>query len=147
VPHEPVLENQHIISEAGKHDLVALETYEAPSGVDGEVIYDKYKHQDLGNARWMSDVLQSVYGGYPWRCIYDGRQKMAYLSIPILMGINKFWAINLVTDELTRGLLIRAGGALLERYGQSRTKFNVGSFLDAREKHSALVVASRKVPE
>ena len=113
---------------------------------DGEVLDDPFKGMDLANADWMSRVLRKHYPGVPWRCVYDGAQKMAYFSIPILMGVNKFWSINLKTDQLEEGLLMRAGGELLERYGMSRQRFNLNEFLDAREKHSALVVPSRKVP-
>jgi hypothetical protein len=130
----------------GGHDIVVRTQHEAPSGPNGEVLHDPFKAMDLENAKWMMEVLKKHYAGIPWRCVYDGAQKMAYFSIPILMGVNKFWAINLVTDQMTEPLLTRAGGELLERYGQSRTRFNLNSFLDAREKHSALVVPSRKVP-
>ena len=101
---------------------------------------------DQANAKWMMEVLQRHYPGNPWRTVHDGHNKMAYVSIPILMGINKYWAINLKTDELSEGLVMRCGGQLLERYGLSRQRFNLPSFLEAREKHSALVVPSRAVP-
>ena len=66
---------------------------------------------DLANAKWMSDVLMREYPGIPWRCVHDGAQKMAFFSIPLLMGINKFWAVNLIinraiiTDRKIIGLL------------------------------------------
>ena len=72
---------------------------------------------------------------------------MAYLSIPILMGINKYWAINLVTDYLDDKLLIRCAGDLLQRYGLRPRRFELDPFLDAREKHSALVVPTREFPD
>lgn len=120
--------------------------HEAPAGNDGEVLDDPFARMDLANAKWMMDVLSNEYQGIPWRTVYDGAQKMAYFSIPILMGINKFWAVNLVTDEMTAALLKRAGGELLERYNLPRGCFNLNAFLDARDKHSALLVPSRKVP-
>lgn len=147
MPHDPVVVRTDVKSERGMPELVVETSYEAPANADSTVAEDKYKAMDLANAKWMHETLTGAYPGYGWRTIYDGAQKMAYFSIPILMGINKFWAINLVTDELTKGLLIRGGGTLLERYGLRRGKLHLDQFLEAREKHSALVVPSRSVPE
>jgi hypothetical protein len=129
------------------HDMVVRFQYEAPLGPDGEHVEDKYAAQDMACAKWMMGVLQKHYPGVTWRTKHEGQQGMAYFGIPILMGINRWWAINLATDPLEEGLLMRAGGQLLERYGMSRQRFNLGEFLDAREKHSALVRPWLKVPE
>jgi len=131
----------------GGHDLIVQAKYEAPADGDGGVAHDPHARMDMANAKWMHEVLQSEYPGYPWRTVYDGAQKMAYLSLPILMGINKYWAINLTTDTMDDALLKRAGGALLERYGQPRHRFDISKFLEARRQHSALVVPSRAVPQ
>jgi hypothetical protein len=148
MPHDAVTLREDVIEKTtpGGHDMVVRTQHTAPMGPNGEVLDDPFKGMDLANADWMSRVLRKHYPGVPWRCVYDGAQKMAYFSIPILMGVNKFWSINLKTDQLEEGLLMRAGGELLERYGMSRQRFNLNEFLDAREKHSALVVPSRKVP-
>ena len=44
-------------------------------------------------------------------------------------------------------LLMRSGGELLERYGLPRGRFELAPFLEARDKHSALVVPGREVPK
>jgi hypothetical protein len=129
------------------HDMVVRFQHEAPFGPNGELVEDKHARQDLANAKWMMEVLQRHYAGVPWRTKFDGAQKMAYFNIPILMGINQWWAINLTTDPLDEGLLMRAGGEMLERYGMSRQRFNLTEFLDARAKHSALARPWLKVPE
>lgn len=147
MPHEPVVFHSDVVATPGEHKLSVERLYEAPSTADGEIANDPFARMDMANAQWMMNVLLQEYPGYPWRCIYDGAQKMAYLSIPILMGLNKFWAINLFTDEMTDGLLKRAGGQLLERYRLPRNRFDIDRFLEAREQHSALVLSSRKVPE
>lgn len=148
MPHDAVTVRQDVLlkDQTGAHDMVALAKYEAPSGPDGEVLHDPFKAMDMANAKWMSEVLLRAYPGYPWATKYDGFQKMAFFSIPILMGINKYWAINLKHDEMTEGLLTRGGGELLERYGQRRGRFQLAPFLEAREKHSALLVPGRDVP-
>ncbi len=148
MPHDVITLREDVIEKTlGEgHDMVVRTQHEAPSGPDNEVIIDKHTRQDMASARWMMDVLMRAYPGRPWFVKHDGAQGMAYLSLPILMGINNVWAINLKTDPLTEGLLVRCGGAILERYSMSRQRFNLAEFLEAREKHSALVVPSRKVP-
>lgn len=148
MPHDLRTIRQDIVpkTSAGGHDMVALTKYEAPSGPDNEVLDDPFATMDLANARWMAETLAKHYPGHPWRTCHDGAQKMAYVSIPILMGVNKYWAVNLATDDLSDGLLMRCGGEILERYGIPRKRFELTPFLEAREKFSALVVPSREVP-
>lgn len=149
MPHDLRTLRQDVVEKDthGGHDMVVLTKHDAPSGPDNEVLYDKHQEMDIANANWMMGILKKHYPGHFWRCVHDGHHKMAYVSIPILMGINKFWAINLTTDELSDGLVMRCGGAILERYGLKRGRLETGAFLDARAKHSALVVPSRQVPE
>lgn len=149
MPHDARTLREDVVHKPshGGHDMVVQTQHEAPAGPDGEIASDPFARMDLANAKWMMDVLLRAYPLRPWRCVYDGRNKMAFVSIPILMGINKYWAINLTTDALTDALLVRCGGEILERYGLSRSRFQLNQFLDAREKHSALVLPSRQVPE
>lgn len=146
MPNEAVPFHSELVNTASGHDLVVTKSYEAPLDAKGDPIEDKFAAMDMANAEWMFNVLNREYPGHAWRCRHDGRQGMAYLSIPILMGINKFWAINLKTDPLSRDLLVRAGGEILERYGLSRTRFNLGEFLEARAKHSLLNRPWGKIP-
>jgi len=150
MPHNAITLREDVIEKSDRgsgHDMVVRHQYEAPAASDTEVADDPYQKMDLANAKWMMDILQRHYPGHLWRTKHDGAQGMAYVSIPILMGINKYWAINLVTDALTETLVMRCGGAILERYGLSRRRFNLAEFLDARENHSALVIPKRIVPE
>lgn len=149
MPHDAVIERQDPIlkSGAGQHDMTAVTSYEAPCGPDGEVLHDPYKAMDQANQKWMADTLLRHYPGHFWSTKHDGAQRMAYVSIPILMGVNKYWAVNLMLDTLSEALLVRMGGEILERYGLRRGRLELTPFLEAREKHSALVMPSRKVPE
>lgn len=149
MPHDAkTLRDDVMLKDAhGAHDIVMRTQHEAPANADGGVDHDPYQGMDLANAKWMMGVLQKHYPGHLWRCRYDGHHRMAYVSIPILMGINKYWAINLSTDELSEGLLMRCGGELLERYGLARGRFQLTPFLEAREKHSALLMPKREVPQ
>ncbi len=150
MPHDLNCIGERVLekSSQGGHDMVVRALHEAQAGPSGEVLDDPNAHKDLANAKWMLEVLLSEYPGVPWRTIYDFAGKMAHFSIPILMGINRFWSINLTTDTLTEGLLLRAAGELLERYRIPRTRdLDLAAFLTARALHSALLVQSRKVPE
>jgi hypothetical protein len=148
MPHDVITLREDVLekTEGNRHDMVVRAQYEAPSGPNLEVAEDKHKGQDMANARWMMDVLMRVYPGRPWFVKHDGAQGIADISIPILMGTNDVYRINIRKDPLNEGLLTRCAGELLERYSMSRTRFNLGEFLDAREKHSALVLPFRKVP-
>lgn len=127
----------------GRHDIVLVERHIAPS--EGEE--DPVKDFDAWRARRVMAVLQHAYPGHLWAVDHDLKQGVCKISIPILMGICAWWVFNLRTHgELTKGMVIAAGGEILERYGLSRVRFNLATFLEAREKHSALVNRHRSVP-
>jgi hypothetical protein len=149
MPHDAECLSEAVVEKSshGGHDMVIRRLHDAPAGPDGEVLDDPFASMDLANAEWMMGVLNKHYAGVPWRTVYDGRNKMAHFSIPILMGINRYWSINLTADELSEGLLMRAGGELLERYKVPRDRFDLAAFLSARALHSALLVQSRDVPK
>lgn len=132
--------------EADGGDMVIVEQYEAPLDADGNPTHDPYKAMDAANRKWMFEVLKAEYPGYFWRTDYRSDQGVALFSIPILMGMTNWWAIVLSKDTLDAGILKRGGGELLERYGCRRGKLYLPEFLEAREKYSALVVPTRKVP-
>jgi hypothetical protein len=79
--------------------------------------------------------------------VSDRTQGIVKISIPVLMGINNWFVINEKTHDVTPGMAIVAGGEILERYGLERGRFKISEFLEARAKHSALLVKSRKVPD
>jgi hypothetical protein len=91
--------------------------------------------------RW----LNQHYPGHLWGCIAEQRQGIVKFNIPILMGVNNWWIVNLHTTDIVDGMR-RGAGEILERYGLARGRFQLVPFLEARQKFSALVVPSRKVP-
>ncbi|MGP0093131.1 MAG: hypothetical protein ACLPKB_24800 [Xanthobacteraceae bacterium] len=135
-----------IEGDRGRHDILVLEKYEAPAGDDGGGAPDPFREYDLWVANGMMALLKAAYPGHFWACQHDTRQRIAKIGIPILMGVSNWMVINLKTHELTPGLVIASGGEILERYRLPRGRLEIGSFLDARARHSALVVPSRKVP-
>lgn len=148
MPHDPVEVRQQVIEKDthGGHDTILLHKYEAPSTPDSGVAEDSYKEADSLLAQRMMEWLRSRYPGFLWCAISDLAQGIVKFNIPILMGVTDWWVINLRTTELAEGL-VEGAGQILERYRLPRGRFELGSFLDAREKHSKLVVQSRAIPE
>jgi hypothetical protein len=148
MPHDAVIARQDVLLGGGNgaHDRVVLTKREQPSDADGNAIVDLFQAYDEWAAREVMKTLEAEYPGHCWRVIHDSFQGVCLISIPILMGVNKFMAVNLKTHNMDSHRAKVAGGEILERYGLSRGRINVGAFLDAREKHSALVVPTRQVP-
>jgi hypothetical protein len=147
MPHDPIDIGQKILLKdtAGGNDRVVLEKYEAPATPDSGYAHDPYREKDREVAATMMKWLNKHYPGHLWGCIADLAQGIVKFNIPILMGVNHWWVVNLKTHDVIEGMHLGAG-EILERYRLERGRFNLDSFLDAREKHSALVVPNRKVP-
>jgi hypothetical protein len=100
---------------------------------------------DLWVARRAYALLDRAYPGHGWQVIADSAQGYVGVRLPILTGGN--WAYLIKWPDLTPAQVIRAGGELLERYRLPRGRFEVGTFLEARERDSILLDRSKKVPE
>lgn len=149
MPHDLVTTRQDVVLKDthGGHDSVVLSKYEAPSGPDGEVAFDPFKEYDDWAARQVMATLRAHYPGHFWHVVHNCAQGVCLISIPILMGINNYIAVNLKTHTMDDKRSVVAGGEILERYGLLRGRLQLAPFLEAREKHSALVVPSREVPD
>lgn len=147
MPHDAVTIRQDILLKDthGGNDRVVLTKHEAPADNDGGVAHDPYKAKDLEIAGTMHRWLERHYPGHLWGCVADSRQGIVKFNIPILMGLQQWWVVNLRTHDIIDGMR-QGAGQILERYRLDRGRFNLDQFLDARAKHSALVVPSRKVP-
>jgi hypothetical protein len=99
---------------------------------------------DLWVARRAYALLDRAYPGHGWQVIADSAQGYVGVRLPILTGGN--WAYLIKWADLTPAQVIRAGGELLERYRLPRGRFELGRFLEAREKHSILLGRTREVP-
>lgn len=130
----------------GKDATIVVEQYTQPFAGDGVLAVDEYAEFDLWRARQMMGLLQQVYPGHRWWTFCDTKQGVAYISIPVLMGREMAFAINLKKNELTIGMVSQAGGEILERYGLPVGPFNLDSFLAARNKFGKLHAPWRKVP-
>lgn len=147
MPHDAEITKQEVLLKdtRGGHDMVLVEKYEAPADGDGGIAADPFKAKNAEVAATMMKWLQQFYPGYPWGCVADLAQGIVKFNIPILMGMQDWWVVNLRTHDIIDGLRIGAG-QILERYRLRRGRFELDPFLDARAKHSALVMPNRKVP-
>ena len=126
----------------GLPDQTIIEQYLAPN----DVAFDIHKDYDMWCARRGMALLKTYYPGHFWQVESDVKRHLFKISIPILMGVCNWYVINLRTHELTPENVREAGGNILERYKLKRGRFELGAFLEAREKHSKLVVKRRPVP-
>src|SRR5262249_43133947 len=99
---------------------------------------------ELWAARRVFELLKSHYPGHLWAVDFSLARGGAAISIPILLGGNWVYFIRLA--DLTPAMVVRAGGEILERYRLPRGRFELGSFLGARARHSIMAGNSRKVP-
>jgi hypothetical protein len=148
LPHDPVTLRQDVVLKDihGGNDRIVLTKYEAPSTPDSGIAADPYKEQDIAIAGTMMKWLEKHFPGHLWGCISDIKQGIVKFNLPILMGVNAWFVVNLMTHDICDGLA-NGAGEILERYRLPRGRFHLDSFLDARQKHSKLVMPSRKVPE
>lgn len=129
----------------GRHSIALQAKYEAPATQDGLIDTDPFKLRDFEVAGTMSRWLQREYPGHLWACISNLRQGIVQFNIPVLMGMDKWYVINLRTHDVIDGLK-KGAGEILERYRIRRGALHEAEFLEAREKHSRLVLPFRKIP-
>lgn len=153
MPHDLETVGQTVVEKSGfgRHDMIMAERYEAPSAVNdnGDVVkaVDPYCKNDMELAKLMSQWLQKHYEGHFWATKADIRQGIVGFNIPALMGMDNWYVINLrklkkdFIEELAEG-----AGQVLERYNLPRGRLHLPSFLEARAKHSALLLPFRQVP-
>lgn len=121
-------------------------TYERP-GLGETDEADPHMAADLLMTGRVADVLQRHYPGHPWMIEVSHKQGVVMISIPLFMKRKK-WVIHiqtLKTDPMLRTVM-RAGGAILERYNVPRNGFGLDHFLGAlqdvrapKPRHSLIV--------
>lgn len=148
MPHDPVTIRQDVVEKTthGGNDRVLLTKYEAPAASNTARAHDPFEHSDRAIAANMMKWLEREYPGHLWGCVSDQAQGIVKFNIPVLMGFADFWVINLRTHDIIDGMK-QGAGQILERYGLKRGRFELDPFLEARAKHSKLVISGRAVPE
>jgi hypothetical protein len=135
----PILLKQETARVPGRN-LVRTEARFVPSGAGSR----SRARADLAAARAVRRILDVAYPGHDWEVVADSGQGYVAFRIPALMGQN--WAYLVKGKDLTAEAVLKGGGELLERYRLPRGRFELGRFLEAREKHSILLGRSRKIP-
>lgn len=127
----------------GVHDATVMEQHIAQPGGEADPFYE----QDKLLTRLVYVYLKTRFPmGYDWRVQSDLAQGVLKFSIPVLMGVCDWYAVNLRrAGSLDRAVLLGAG-ELLERYNLSRSIFDQAAFLTARAQHSKLLVPGRPIP-
>lgn len=121
------------------HGGLHVETrYQAPN-----LTRDERREYDLWVASEVFALLNRAYPGHRWLVEADSKKGVT-VSIPVLMGGN--WVYFIRWPDLDPARVIAAGGEILERYRLRRGSFELGSFLEARAKHSVLLGRSKVVP-
>ncbi len=124
----------------GQHDrVVATQTILPVLSEENRTAYEQWV------ATKIFEDLERHYPGHNWHVLCDLEKGGVAIGLPTLMAFNDVYWIRM--RDLTPVQVARAGGELLERYRLPRGRFELGSFLEAREKHSILLDRRRKVPE
>lgn len=147
MPHEAKTVGLTVVPKSthGGHDMIIKSEYERPILQDGLVI-DEFSFKDMKLAGDMMKWLQREYPGHLWSCKSNLRHKVVMFNLPILMGTDWWYLIVLPkTDDICKAMA-KGAGELLERYKIKRGNFVLDEFLEAREKHSRLVLPFRKIP-
>ena len=151
MPHDPITVGlTHVEKDGfGQHDLALQAKYVAPASANDNgsigLDTDPFKLRDFEAAGMMSRWLQREYPGHFWAINCDLRQGVVMFNIPVLMGTDKWYVINLSTHDIVEGLK-KGAGEILERYRLKRGRLQLDQFLEARDKHSRLVLPFRKIP-
>lgn len=104
---------------------------------------DPFAERDLMVAKALTRVLLGAYPGHFWETGADHKQGIAWITIPLLLGGNWKHVFRL-SEDLTPADVIRAGGALLERFNIPRSTLDLPAFLAAKSR--AISRASDQVP-
>lgn len=96
---------------------------------------------DLLLAKDMADVLNTQYPGHLWAVNVDGKQGMADIRNLALSG-DWGYRLRIVTNFSAsefRKRVIRAGGEILERFGQRRGAMDDDRISDIPSRHGRLL--------
>lgn len=144
MPQDPVIERQEVLLGAnhGDHDQVIVQSHVAPSStvVEGAAGPDPFKEKDKALAMHIRNFLTTRFPiGYSWFVEADCAQGIAKFNIPLLMGFEFWYVINLRTCGDIGEAVVNGAGEVLERFLLPRDKFDLGRYLEARARSSLLV--------
>ena len=112
--------------------------------------WDPHREADMSLCLLSFNTLQLHYPGHFWRIEVDSKQGLAKIQIHQLMGDTLWYAIRLDESDNHndyRKAVIKAGGAILERYGLPRSGMDVDKFREARAMTPIRPTVSSPIPE
>lgn len=128
-PDDPIDVGTEIVSGSKNIDMVVRRQYVPPLDGNG----DDYAAIDQQTARYVAEILVKTYFGYPWHVTASVKQGVVMFRIPPLMGATLQYVINLAKfSDLTRDLIMRCGGELLERMNLPRGAIDMALMQEAR---------------
>ena len=130
VSDDPINVATEIVGGNKNIDMIVRRQYTPP--LDGHS--DDYATIDQQTARYVAEILVKTYFGYPWHVTSNIKQGVVMFRIPSLMGASLQYVINLGQfSDLTRDLIIRCGGELLERMNLPRGAIDMALMQEARK--------------
>lgn len=130
----------------GGHDRLLIQQCGTVDSATGLLTVEDIDKFDLWCAKQAGAVLEQHYPGWDFKIEQKTQDKMAYISLPVLMGERFCVAVNLTTHSLDSDRVKNVGGEILERYGLPRGPFKLADFLEARAKHSRLIMPWLPIP-
>lgn len=129
VSDDPIILSQTKQEGSGGLSMNVKRGYVPP--LDGS--HDDYEKVDQMMARYVAEILVKTYFGYPWHVTASAAQGVVMFRIPDLMGQSLQYVINLAQfRDLTKELVIRCGGELLERMKLPRGAIDMALYAEAR---------------
>ena len=127
-PDDPVLIRKDIVERQRGTHHTALRQYSV-SNADGTP--DPHAEWNLTVAKAITRVLLNAYPGHFWEVYVDRSQKLATITIPLLLGNWKYRLSSV--HEIMPQDIIRAGGEILERFNIPRSSLNIADFINAKK--------------
>lgn len=109
---------------------------------------DALKAADLRMARNIGGLLETTYPGHPWFVEVSHAQGVVMISLPALMGQNRY-VVKLHELKSDPGMkaIVRGCGEILERYRLPRAGFSPTEFQAALRRHPIYRNRNAPVPE
>jgi hypothetical protein len=127
---EPVILSSERIEGRGGLTVDVVQGYKPP--LDGTS--DDYAAIDQQTSRYVAEILVKTYFGYGWCVTAETRQGVIMFRIPDLMGASLQYVINLAKfSDLTKDLIVRCGGELLEMMNLPRGAVDMALLAEARK--------------
>lgn len=123
----PILRSQTYADRTRQTHRTAIQSYHVPNA-DGSP--DPYEARDNAIKMAIGVWLFEAYPGHFWQIEANSAQGIAWITITHLLGN---WKYVLKLDrDITKEMVLRAGGEILERFNIPRSGLRIEDFLAAK---------------